>query len=80
MTDEPTLVIPPSTTTSSGAADPMTESFEQGPGLFSMMIAEPGLLARIVAEWAAVVVLGAITLAVAFLLALGCYSLLKVAP
>ena len=79
MTDESTLVIPPSTTTTSGA-DPMIESSDHGPGLISAMIAEPGLLVRIVAEWAAVVVLGSITLAVAFLLALGCYSLLKVAP
>jgi len=41
---------------------------------------DPGVLARIVAEFGLVLILTAICLSVVFLLVLGCVSLVKVAP
>jgi hypothetical protein len=37
---------------------------------------QPGAVAQLVAEWFAIVVMGMLTLTLAFLLAFGCYTLL----
>ena len=49
-------------------------------GLIRAMRQDPGVLARIVAEFGLVLILTAICLSVVFLLVLGCVSLVKVAP
>lgn len=41
---------------------------------------EPGALLRLVAEWAATVVVVATAASVVFLIVLGCYSLVRVSP
>jgi hypothetical protein len=50
------------------------------PGLVEQMRYDTGFLARIVAEWAAIVLIVVATAAVIFLVALGAYSLTQVSP
>lgn len=50
------------------------------PPLSVAMRAQPGMLARLVAEWVAVVLLVVIGLSMMFLLAVGAYTLISIAP
>jgi len=50
------------------------------PTLFERMRYDSGFLARIVLEWAVIVLIVVATLALMFLVALGAYSLTRMAP